>query len=316
MSIALLLPYYGKFPIWINAFLRSCACNPNITWIIFSDLKKPSYIPENVQFTFLRKTDLSALIQKKTGLEHTLSNPHKLCDFKPLYGTIFEDYLISYDYWGHCDMDIIWGDLESFLQSISWNNYDIISTRKWAISGHFTLYRNLPSINNLFRNVVNYQKAFTDESYQGFDEGYFSYFLFQKIYLKQKDIKIYWPMRNSIDRAELFLHPKGWYWQAGKIYNKYRKGGIYIHLIDWKRTFEQVCMGQPENQDFFKINQYGIWDQHIPIQVQLKLILISGFRRRLIRRLRSTKRSLKAQLTGNRKAPTIKANVPKGYEVL
>ena len=44
-------------------------------------------------------------------MQVTLDRPYKLCDFKPAYGFIFGEYLKEYDYWGHCDIDIVWGDL-------------------------------------------------------------------------------------------------------------------------------------------------------------------------------------------------------------
>jgi hypothetical protein len=36
-----------------------------------------------------------------------IRNPYKICDWKPFYGHIFREYLVAYDFWGHCDMDII-----------------------------------------------------------------------------------------------------------------------------------------------------------------------------------------------------------------
>ena len=179
----LVLPYYGEYPIWINAFLRSCAFNPRLKWMIFSDIASPEYQPANVEFIPLKRTDLSDLIFQKTNIRHTLINPHKLCDFKPLYGHIFESYLKEYDYWGHCDMDVIWGDITSFLKKIEFEQYDIISTRPRVICGHFNLYRNLPAINHFYESVPNYRKAFEAIDYQGFDEGFFSYHLFMQLQL-------------------------------------------------------------------------------------------------------------------------------------
>ena len=52
---------------------------------------------------------------QKMALDINIQKPYKLCDFKPAYGKIFEDYLEAYDFWVHCDLDIRWGDIRKFI---------------------------------------------------------------------------------------------------------------------------------------------------------------------------------------------------------
>lgn len=272
----LILPYYGKYPIWMNAFLRSCAFNPRLKWMIFSDIEVPAYQPPNVRFIPLKKTDLSDLIFQKTGIRHELKNPHKLCDFKPLYGHIFEDYLKDKSYWGHCDMDVIWGDITSFLSRISFEGYDIISTRPRVICGHFTLYRNTTEINFFYKQVPNYKKAFELIDYQGFDEGFFSYHLFKEVERKAIDFKVFWEGRNCLDPGELSRMPNGWQWKNGKVKNTWGREGNYLHLINWKKTIEQVNIPDPEKSFRFRITKLGIWESSIPSKYRNQLRSISG----------------------------------------
>ena len=43
-----------------------------------------------------------------------------MCDYKVAYGEMFQDYIKEYDFWGHCDMDMIFGE-ENFINEIIWN---------------------------------------------------------------------------------------------------------------------------------------------------------------------------------------------------
>ncbi|MEQ8238802.1 MAG: hypothetical protein RIA69_06300 [Cyclobacteriaceae bacterium] len=311
-SIALILPYYGKLPIWFNAFLRSCATNQPIIWLIITDLEYDGELPSNVQFKSMSKSEFRQLAYEKTGIAHDLSNPHKLCDFKPMYGHIFEEYLHEYNYWGHCDMDIIWGNMSSFLSKINYNNYDILSTRKHAISGHFTLYRSKPELNHFYSTVPNYHKAFTHSMYQGFDEGYFSHHLFQEVEKGSVNFKIYWPKRNCLDRHELLMRPNGWFWESGDIKNISGQTGNYLHLIDWKKKIEHVELDTNTNK--FYVTQYGIW-QEKPFKIKVRSLLDSGIRFRMRHQIENIKSFIKFRILG-RPVPEVKSNVLKEYQVL
>lgn len=77
-------------------------------------------------------------IGTKTDSRLSLEKPYKLCDYRKLYGAIFQDYLGNYEFWGYCDIDVIFGDLDSFISDEVLSIFDKIGTR-----GHLTLYRNI-----------------------------------------------------------------------------------------------------------------------------------------------------------------------------
>ena len=56
-------------------------------------------------------------IQAKYDFSINLPSPYKLCDFKPAYGEIFNEFISSFDYWGYCDVDLIWGNIRKFLSN-------------------------------------------------------------------------------------------------------------------------------------------------------------------------------------------------------
>lgn len=136
-SIILIIPYFGKFPNYINFFLESCRNNNTINWLILSDNPKPSDLPENILYVQTTFDKIQKHIQKYFDFEIKLTSPYKLCDFKPFYGLIFENYIRNYDFWGYCDLDMIFGDIRHFLTENVLLNHDKIFSR-----GHLSIFRN------------------------------------------------------------------------------------------------------------------------------------------------------------------------------
>ena len=114
-KIALINCFSGIWPPWFKYFLLSISKNSTIDWIFFADNYLPDIQGENVLHHTFTLEDFSQLASLKLGFEIELNNPYKLCDFKPAYGKIFEDYLSGYDFWGYFDIDVIFGDIISFI---------------------------------------------------------------------------------------------------------------------------------------------------------------------------------------------------------
>ena len=131
-KILLIIPYFGQWPLWFDAYLTSIKHNPTINWLCPTDCEIPEEHPENIKFL---KTDLKRLnkhVNQVVGCNVPLT-PRKFCDLKPAYAEIFSDEIKGYDFWGFCDLDIIWGDIRKFITPELLSNYDIISSRKGAI---------------------------------------------------------------------------------------------------------------------------------------------------------------------------------------
>ncbi|MCC6287479.1 MAG: hypothetical protein IT249_06310 [Chitinophagaceae bacterium] len=169
-SIALIILYFGKWPNWFNIFLQSCCQNRSVQFIIFTDCIIPSRCPPNTSFIPFTLECFNKLATEKLGLEINLQRAYKICDLRPAFGLIFEDYVSQYVFWGHTDIDIIWGDISEFITDDILSQHDIITSRKNFITGHFTLYRNKQIINELFLKSKDYKKVFTSDCSLCFDE--------------------------------------------------------------------------------------------------------------------------------------------------
>lgn len=194
LSICIVIPYFGKWPCWINFFLRSCAFNPSITWRIFTDCGTPDYHVDHVHITPMTLKEFNELASDKLHLKIALQRPYKLCDLKPAYQVIFEDWLKEYDFWGYSDIDVIYGNIRKFITDDILSNFDVISCSERLVSGHFTVIRNAEKTNRLFTNSPKYQRIFTDiERHYAFDEIYryrkFEY-LFERSVRKGKELAI------------------------------------------------------------------------------------------------------------------------------
>ena len=114
--------------------------------------------------------DFNSLASRKTNLRIEATSAYKLCDFRPAFGVIFEDYLEKYDFWGHADLDLVFGNIRGFITDEVLSRYDIISTRKRYLAGHLTLFRNEVNINRLYREASDYKHVFESKKYYNFDE--------------------------------------------------------------------------------------------------------------------------------------------------
>lgn len=168
-KILIILPYFGKFPSFFPLSLQSCRYNPTIDWLLLTDNTEKYDYPENVQVVYTNFPAMQSSFQQKFDFPIVLHQPYKLCDYRPAYGYVFSEYLKGYDFWGHCDLDLIFGDLRSFFPDDQLTMYD-----KVGHLGHLTLYRNTPEINTLFMLPVNgrerYREVFTTENSCIFDE--------------------------------------------------------------------------------------------------------------------------------------------------
>lgn len=166
-----IIPYFGEFPNYFNLFLKSCKFNEDYDWLIITDnLKKYEY-PDNVHILRMTFNNLKAIFSEKLGFEVVIQNYHKLCDYKPIYGFIFEDQLKSYDFWGYCDLDLLFGDLNYFITDDMLSMYD-----KLFCLGHLTMIKNTHENNRIFlrdyKGECLYKKVFTSEKTMIFDEPY------------------------------------------------------------------------------------------------------------------------------------------------
>ena len=137
-TAALILPYYGKFPNYFPLWLKSAGANTDFTFMIFTDIDMSGCnIPPNVQVHAMTLEEIRLRASLHLHFEPVLETPYKLCDYKPMFGLIFQDWLEGYDFWGYVDPDVIWGRMSRFITDDIMDRYDRIYQH-----GHLQLFRN------------------------------------------------------------------------------------------------------------------------------------------------------------------------------
>lgn len=169
---ALLIPFFGKVPVYFRLWAESCRHVPEIDFWILTDIARWPAAPANVKFHQVSLSQFESLAAERLGLSLRLSDPYKLCDFKPTLGFLFEQLVEPYDYWGYGDIDQVFSpSLRTALQEMVEGDYDVFNTHAAIMHAPFVLLKNTPPLRELFRCSRDWQAALTDPEYQKFDEA-------------------------------------------------------------------------------------------------------------------------------------------------
>ncbi len=235
-KIALIVCYYGQFPDYFDIWFRSCELNSEIDFIIVTDINVAKRA-KNIKVIKLSIDELREKISDVVGIKVALKSPYKLCDYKPFYGEVLKEYLKDYDFWGHCDIDVIWGKLSSFITNDILKNYDLI-----GIYGHLMLYRNIDYMNKLFSKKggqFSYKQVCKNPENYSFDEMSGMDLIAYKNNIKHyKSLKIAnmspdynrFKIAGQKSQVEMFI------WNEGRILRIYEENKIlfeeyaYIHF--------------------------------------------------------------------------------------
>lgn len=265
-SIVLIVPYFGKWPFWFPAFLKSCGKNPTIAWLFFTDCDPIPNPPDNVTFIESEISEMELLFSEKLGMKIQISKPYKFCDLRPSYGYVFADYIKKYDFWGFTDIDIIWGDIRKFMTEDLLNGYDIISSRIDSISGHFTIFKNNILINTIYKSLPNYTQILSTEKYLWSDEQVLTQYLKKVNSNDTPTYKVFWDtvllnQERGRDSHQEY-HLDKWLWRDGKML-ELKDGNpinevMYLHFINWKRTMKYSKIKFTDHPNQFYISYNGM----------------------------------------------------------
>ena len=143
-KIAIIVTWFGKLPVYFPAWLISAESNIDIDFLVFSDQIICSESP-NIKSYQLSMHELLKMFQEKMGRIIKIQNSYKFCDCRPFFGITFSDYLKEYDFWGYCDIDLVFGNIRKFVTDEKMSKYD-----RFYQYGHLSIFRNVDTINHLY----------------------------------------------------------------------------------------------------------------------------------------------------------------------
>eukprot|EP01036_Dinobryon_divergens_P032655 gene32655-42295_t len=142
-----------------NIALRHIKCPINVKFVDLGEKGLSRIIVEEV----LKDKDMSTDVRGellKIANEIIKRCPRYLVEVKPLFGTLFADYLKPYSHWSYTDPDIIWGDLNNWIEESDLKEFNYISIAKnmdagrLFLRGQLTLHKNIEEVNNLWKKLA------------------------------------------------------------------------------------------------------------------------------------------------------------------
>lgn len=168
-SICVIAVYFGRLPSFFDLWKVSAARNGSIDFLLVTDQNVTSR-DSNIHIHNTSFEDVRHQFQNIFPFDISMVSPRKLCDFKPAYGEVFAGLLDGYDFWAHADLDVIWGELRTFLTPEI-----LVRSDRIFGGGHLSLYRNTHEINRMYQrttslNPLSYREVFSSPEDFAFDE--------------------------------------------------------------------------------------------------------------------------------------------------
>lgn len=181
-TIAVIALWFGRLPNYFPLWVRSVKANGTFHFLLVTDQQITNDLPENLKVVRYSIADLQQLIREKLAIKPSFSRAYKLCDYRPAFGELFATEIRDYQFWGYCDMDLMFGQLKNFVTAEMLEGYNKIFNR-----GHFSLYKNDPYINSLYRRSKTIDTAAILESPECyiFDEWHGIHEIFNEFNIKQ-----------------------------------------------------------------------------------------------------------------------------------
>ena len=282
-KIAIIILYFGKVPVYIDLFLKGCAQNKQIDFIFITDWDYATcqFSPNCVLIPY--STDQFKLLAKeKFGFQIALNHAFKLCDLKPSWIFLFENFVSKYKYVGWCDIDLIFGNLSSFFYEELFSKYDFVTVTDHFISGAFTLLKNDPKYTTIFKNAKGWEEIFQNERHYAFDEG---------LRIEQNSGKDSFSsmMKREEDEGRINVlhkicafegHPQNMIYNNGSITENNVEYAMF-HFVIAKRNSFFVFPDWPKIPDQFGISKFG-FSQKINKKVSVVSLLFNSFYRRQV----------------------------------
>lgn len=216
--------WVGKLPENFWLWRESVRHNSDVDFYFVSDQKNVEPL-ENLHTVYMTLEQIRERFQKIVDVPIVLKTPYKLCDYKPLWGKAFSEFTKDYEFWGHCDIDLVFGNIRSFVTDELLDAND-----KLFDAGFCIIYRNNQEMNELYKRsaskdnmAYSYIKAFRTQYACYFDEYMGMSILswkYCKVYRDQLEEKMVqdfgWQQLNfqSYITKEYFLFQ----WKDGKLY--------------------------------------------------------------------------------------------------
>lgn len=261
---AFCIPFFGAWPVWIPLFLQSAGRNPCADFIFFTDLPMPDDVPRNVRKISMSMPELENLVREMVHPKFKIQTSHKICDLKPAYGALFAPHLGNYDFWGYCDIDLVFGDLSRVINSVNLADCDFFTADRNIVVGHFSLFRNNRANREIYKKIKLFSNNLLQWETQCNDEFGMEQLISAHPEFRSKFADNIFESQVSLDyKGEVVGMPdfRANYVKDGKTYvvtkSWQTQEVLYIHFMGLKRPYHWLRYDPTEHYFNFSFSATG-----------------------------------------------------------
>jgi hypothetical protein len=153
----LLSPWFGPLPPWIRLYRDNVEVR----------LKAKGYdvaVPGDL-------ADFARRVETNLGIKCAVTEGSgKVHDYRPALALIYPELVEGYDFWGHTDLDCVYGRVGEFWPDDFLSEVDVASDHWDYVCGPFTLYRNTERLNRLFMDAIDWRGRLEQPAVSGWVE--------------------------------------------------------------------------------------------------------------------------------------------------
>ena len=238
--IAIFMTWFGPLPDYFPYWLRSAEMNSSIDFICICD----QLIESNAENIKVIRTDMQTEIrhyEKILQRKIRITAPYKFCDCRAFFGILYSELLNGYDFWGYCDIDLVFGDIRKFVTD------EVLSCNDRIYEfGHLSLYRNDEKTLQLYQldgSIYTMDEVFESSAKVTYEEFYG----INRICRKNKipwytnrdfvDFSVLYPRHMEQSTPHFPYRHQVYFWENGHAYCLFEKDGklqkdeyVYMHF--------------------------------------------------------------------------------------
>jgi len=156
----------GKPHAWMDQFLGHVEPLARYGWRWIIATPHALAAPANVRILPMTAEQFADRCASATGVRPNLFITQNgvpsvhVTDYCVAFGEVFAPELVGSDFWGMTNLDVVYGRLERFISDDEIDGYDVWADDVDTVNGVFTLFRNTPRVNALYRRIPHWQGKF------------------------------------------------------------------------------------------------------------------------------------------------------------
>lgn len=157
----LICPYFGPLPEWFPRFAEQ--------WPRMGEQGYDIWIDRNLD-------DFKRRCRRVLDIDCPITEgSSKIWDYRGSLGLLYANELRGYDWYGHCDLDMVFGRLDHFVTDEMLDYCNILTDCQYDyLAGPFTLYRNITHVNTIFQTHPDWRATLENPEPTAWVETFFS----------------------------------------------------------------------------------------------------------------------------------------------